>query len=371
MYLLVISGMKDDFDKNIFIMVMIVLLHLSTKFFVLVILQNNFLYNQIATGFGLSYGPMLLISFYSAKHKKISGTAKLLHLLPFAAFSLVYIFLVAGILANKVASSFIFSYTEYYVLLVVTSLIIYPGYVLKELQQAKEKNNKAFWLIKRVAFIMIAAISLAIFLKVARYYFILLPDVDIRLFTYIIFSIIPILVLQYRMSTRPIINYTIVTENTIVPQKAEPAVINTENTKETEVATANTAPNKREKRYNKSALNIDAMQAYEKQLLAFMAKTKIYLEPELSLEMLATKTNIPKHHITQLLNEHIKKNFYQFVNEYRIEEAKKRINTSKSDVPILSLAYDCGFNSKSSFNNYFKKITGLTPTEYKENKLVS
>jgi AraC-like DNA-binding protein len=76
-----------------------------------------------------------------------------------------------------------------------------------------------------------------------------------------------------------------------------------------------------------------------------------------------------RHHLTQLLNEKLEKNFYSFINEYRIGEAIDRLNDPALQVNILSLAFDCGFNSKSSFNNYFKKITGSTPTAYRKQRL--
>jgi AraC-like DNA-binding protein len=76
-----------------------------------------------------------------------------------------------------------------------------------------------------------------------------------------------------------------------------------------------------------------------------------------------------RHHLTQLLNEKVEKNFYTFINEYRIGEAIDRLNDPSLQVNILSLAFDCGFNSKSSFNNYFKKITGHTPTSYRKQQL--
>ena len=111
------------------------------------------------------------------------------------------------------------------------------------------------------------------------------------------------------------------------------------------------------------------MNDYEAALAAFMQKSRIYLDPDLSLEVLATRMKMSRHHLTQLLNERLEKNFYSFINEYRIEEAIDRLNDPSLQVNILSLAFDCGFNSKSSFNNYFKKITGSTPTAYRKERV--
>jgi AraC-like DNA-binding protein len=69
--------------------------------------------------------------------------------------------------------------------------------------------------------------------------------------------------------------------------------------------------------------------------------------------------------ISQIINQKENKNFYDFVNTYRFEEFKRLISLQKNQqYTLLSLAYDCGFSSKSSFNRYFKKATGQTPSEY-------
>jgi AraC-like DNA-binding protein len=124
-----------------------------------------------------------------------------------------------------------------------------------------------------------------------------------------------------------------------------------------------------DRRYEKSGLDAGRMDEYEASLAAFMRKSKIYLDADLSLDVLASRMKMSKHHLTQLLNERIMKNFYSFINEYRIGEAIDRLNNPTLQVNILSLAFDCGFNSRSSFNSYFKKITGHTPSAYRKMQL--
>ena len=92
---------------------------------------------------------------------------------------------------------------------------------------------------------------------------------------------------------------------------------------------------------------------------------QLYLDPEFNLKKLAEISNVPQVYISQVLNQHLGKNFYDFINEYRVEKFKTLIaNSSHEKYSLLSLAYDAGFKSKSSFNNAFKKSTGSTPSQY-------
>jgi AraC-like DNA-binding protein len=101
-------------------------------------------------------------------------------------------------------------------------------------------------------------------------------------------------------------------------------------------------------------------------LLQFMKLEKPYLEPELTLEQLAIKLSLRPKILSQVINELLNQNFFDFVNRYRIEEAKKLLTHPKDKkITILEVLYEVGFNSKSSFNTLFKKHTGLTPSEFK------
>lgn len=109
------------------------------------------------------------------------------------------------------------------------------------------------------------------------------------------------------------------------------------------------------------------MQRVIVRLLEFMEVEKPYLNPELTIQDLAEKINIQKHHLTYIINSGLHKNFFNFVNEYRVEEFKRRVaNPNYNHLTLLAIAFDSGFNSKSSFNNIFKNITGQTPSEYKK-----
>jgi len=120
-------------------------------------------------------------------------------------------------------------------------------------------------------------------------------------------------------------------------------------------------------KYLKSGLKDDQADKYLELLINIMETDKPYLDRDLSIHDLSVITNIPKHHITQVLNEKHGKNFFTFINEYRVKEVISRFSDpANNNFTILAIAYDSGFNSKTTFNSIFKLQTSLTPSEFRE-----
>jgi AraC-like DNA-binding protein len=121
-------------------------------------------------------------------------------------------------------------------------------------------------------------------------------------------------------------------------------------------------------KYIKSGLKNNQAEEYLSALLSFVEAKKPYLNRDLSIQDLSSLTGIPKHYITQVLNEKHGKNFFMFINEYRVKEVIERFSDPKfNHYTILAIAYDSGFNSKTTFNSIFKSQTGLTPSQFREN----
>ena len=98
-----------------------------------------------------------------------------------------------------------------------------------------------------------------------------------------------------------------------------------------------------------------------------MQTEKIFIDHKLSIEDVALKSESNTKYISQIINETYNKNFYNFINSYRIEEAKKLlVSEGNEKYSILGIAQSVGFVSKSTFNVAFKRYTGLTPTEFKK-----
>lgn len=97
-----------------------------------------------------------------------------------------------------------------------------------------------------------------------------------------------------------------------------------------------------------------------------MRERKPYLESQLTIKDLADTLQVNPKHLSQVINEQLDQNFFNYINSYRVNEVKNRIaDPDYRHLTVLGIALDCGFNSKSSFNSVFKKITGQTPTSYK------
>ncbi|HTF95194.1 MAG TPA: helix-turn-helix transcriptional regulator [Cellvibrio sp.] len=97
-----------------------------------------------------------------------------------------------------------------------------------------------------------------------------------------------------------------------------------------------------------------------------MAEQQYYLDPGITLEKLASVLKMPEHQLSLLLNKNFNIHFFDFINQYRTEHAKKLMESSnEKNYSMLSILYDSGFNSKSTFNRCFKKYTGITPSEFR------
>ena len=126
------------------------------------------------------------------------------------------------------------------------------------------------------------------------------------------------------------------------------------------------AEKKASKKYSKSGLDDESGRDLAKKLKDLMDREQPYLKNELNLFELATMMEISTHNLTEIINKYADKNFYDFINVYRVEEVKRRIQDPSSDnLTLLAIGLEAGFNSKSSFNSVFKKHTGMTPSEFK------
>lgn len=119
-------------------------------------------------------------------------------------------------------------------------------------------------------------------------------------------------------------------------------------------------------RYVRSGFKKENVAKLKQDLEQYMSTEKPYLNHDLKLHELAEKLGVPPHHLSQLLNEYYGKNFFDFVNTYRAVEAQNMLSDpGNQGDSILSIAFNSGFNSKATFNSFFKKHTGQTPRQFR------
>ncbi len=123
-------------------------------------------------------------------------------------------------------------------------------------------------------------------------------------------------------------------------------------------------------KYEKSGLTPSLSKELKEKLVYLFTEDKIYKENDISLDMVADKLNTTRHNASQIINEHFNVSFHEFVNMYRIREAKQLLLEDKSRrLNIINVAYEVGYNNKVTFNKAFKKDTQLTPTQYQKSVL--
>ncbi len=120
-------------------------------------------------------------------------------------------------------------------------------------------------------------------------------------------------------------------------------------------------------KYEKSGLNESLAIELKQKLLELMVDEQVYKDNSINLAKLSTKLDTTKHNTSQIINEHFKENFFDFINDFRIDEAKELLIDDDNNMNISAVFYEVGFNNKVSFNNAFKKRTGLTPSQFRNN----
>lgn len=115
----------------------------------------------------------------------------------------------------------------------------------------------------------------------------------------------------------------------------------------------------------------DKLDGVDKTLVAHiedtMTSSKVYTLPDITVDRLAEEMKMPAKRLSQTIKQHFHLNFYEFINSYRIEEAKRLLSDPAcADKTITEIYFEVGFNSKSVFNTFFKRVVEMTPSQYRE-----
>ena len=127
------------------------------------------------------------------------------------------------------------------------------------------------------------------------------------------------------------------------------------------------APFKKTNTYN--VLNLKQLNVLKEELVTYLETEEPYLDPQFSLKKIAEDLKLNCNKVSYLINESFQVNFNDFINQYRLSHFKNiALDPKFKHITLLGLAYDSGFNSKSVFNTYFKKVEGITPSQWIKNQ---
>ena len=120
------------------------------------------------------------------------------------------------------------------------------------------------------------------------------------------------------------------------------------------------------KAYKTSNLSKTKAEVYKREFIVLMDKEKLFTNSNITVNQVAQRMGIPRQHLSEVLNVYLKSNFQDYMNKCRVEEFVECIKDEKfKNYSIMGIANEVGFKSKSSFNTTFKKVYGVTPSEYK------
>ncbi|MEM8506736.1 MAG: AraC family transcriptional regulator [Bacteroidota bacterium] len=126
-------------------------------------------------------------------------------------------------------------------------------------------------------------------------------------------------------------------------------------------------PKSDDSKYKTSGLAPETIEAHKNRLLQLMTEEKLFRNNNLTVNDVAKRMNIPRQHLSEILNVYLKTGFQDFLNKYRVEEFVECLRSNKyKNYTIMGIANEVGFSSKSSFNTTFKKLKGMTPSQYKK-----
>lgn len=318
---------KDRFLKSISLLVLLLIVH--------------FMVIAIDSGLPLAllYGPALYYSHLALQLEKPKRGILVGLAVPFIVLSIGYVILrISGVSFEEMGKH----YYPIYFAFMILSLLILPILVLIQKYKWEISSNH----LRPVLVQQLAVVSIAIALSITMVFINTFYDLD--------FDIHPRSMIMMLMAlTLIILSRYLYQENPWKEHKVGTIVSLS--------SASNDAPS--------YSLPEELLKDYAARIQYCLFEEELYLDPSLSVDILAQETKIPKHHFSELFNAYLGKSFYQLIAEYRIKKAMYLIEAKGHSMTIEALAYECGFNSKTSFNKHFKEINGSLPSEFRDRQL--
>jgi AraC-like DNA-binding protein len=368
------GGKRQPANNMLMWMMVCICAHLLIKFSIYAPSGVTPLKAGFNTFLDTAYGPLIWMYARKIRYERFNAARFWYLFVPTFFSAVVYLAILFIIwMGGMDASRLITVYnmvTEY---MIVLSLLVFPVLSIRI-----SLKLSRFWISERRLIQRISALFLIvpfIWLYARPLKGLYLPIPDQYVFRFIIYSsyiVICLLIIRYRFGMQMSHEKEpLEMQEQPIMQQAEAVELETREDKISVQIAASDMPDKLSPApssvFKKSTLTLERQTLILRDLQTFMQSKRLYADADLSLEKLSTLTKIPRHHISESLNHLGQLTFYQFINEFRIMDVIRDLDKCKKQriTPnFLSLAYEAGFNSKSSFNHYFKKTTGCTPSEY-------
>ncbi|TDX12845.1 helix-turn-helix domain-containing protein [Flavobacterium sp. S87F.05.LMB.W.Kidney.N] len=367
--LLLRSRYRKNADDLLISLVVCIGLHLSIKFFIFTFVEDQQVLNMMNTFIGFCYIPLLYLYTLKTIRPEFVTASKWYLFIPFIIGAIGYFSTVCVLsVTSPKAYLVLYWYNTISLYTLLPLDIIFSCGIIYLAMNKLPRNSQEKKLVVQLASLFLSVGVLGVLFVIFNSFF----DSSNYLCRSIIYTLLIVITIR-------IINYKYgaVTETEMllssgnyngdeITTEMEPSSVSNfvldpiENIQREEREIS--VPQKR-----KEILSQSEMFKILLKLEKAMENEQYYVDSELTLDKLAKLTNVNKYHISETLNHFVNKSFYTFINEYRIEYVKEKLKSlseKNSSITILELAYESGFNSKSSFNRYFKEITTYTPREY-------
>lgn len=328
--------------------------HLIIKFFIFTFIPDQSIRQQMNTFISVCYGPLIYLYTLSKTKSNFSLVKKWFMFIPLFVLMTSY-FTVSGvfIILNRVNHHLLDLYNNFSLSLIFVVNLYYPMksiFIVKKSVNSNLEKNESDIIVRISSCLLIMELILII----SKCISLISPDLNqslnipFRIATYIILLGICLLIIKKSLQSENTLK-TILHEEAEFKQKGIVTEIFFDS-------------NEYKIKFENIWMRLDEC----------VKKQELFRNCDLNLDILSSKSEINKYQISEMLNSYKNKPFYRYINEYRIEyfiSSVDKAAANNENINFLSLAYDAGFKSKSSFNRYFKEIKGQTPSMYYKNMM--
>lgn len=369
---------RNKADALLIVLLCCIATHLGIKFYIYAFVEDLHIRTQMNTFIGLCYGPLAYLYVLKLLDDKFIPATRMYLFIPFVLAAIGYLTVFCLLLADvPVGHRALQVYNDFSTWLFIAFGAAFPLVIFRKLRYIRAKEERQ--LVLHIGSLMLAVAVVGAVFRIIGFF--MAPSAESMLLCrnicYILLSLICIDILRFKyagiLSGRtaappaPLIHTG--EDNAVIPG----TLIHTTETQDRKKIQPGEArqilhePGLQLPSTKKIQLSETGHKEILRKLDQHLASNKLYLDPDLSLDKLSAAIGESKYHVSEALNMYAGKSFYQYINEYRISRAMEimtSIHQKNLPVNILMIAFECGFKAKSSFNTYFKKITGETPSAY-------